>query len=92
MISDGRRFMLRVMAMQLARQAVKDDLKRRNCRPSYYASAEISKLAEQYLQAGHWAELEAEALQRIMASPSARAEYEKAGFKFEKAMARRRVA
>jgi hypothetical protein len=52
--------------------------------------AEINLMAEQYLQAGHWRELEALALAKIMSSPTLRPEYERAGAKYEAAMARRR--
>jgi hypothetical protein len=76
----------------MARQIGKDDLKRRNCRPSHYAQAEISRMAQQYLEAGNWQRLMAEALANIMASPRARLEYEAAGLKYEKAMARRKKA
>ena len=48
----GSRSPERVIAMQLARQAVKDELKRRNMKPSHYAQSEISKMAEQLLQSG----------------------------------------
>ena len=54
--------MLRVWAMMDARQIIRDDLKRRNCRPSHYAQAEISKVALQYLNEGRWAEFKAQAL------------------------------
>ena len=50
---DRQRFMRRVLAMRDARQIVLADLKRRNCQPSRYAMAEISKLAEQWLNEGH---------------------------------------
>jgi hypothetical protein len=59
--------MVRVHAMVAARQEVKYDLKRQNCKLSHYASAEISKLAEQHLFAGNWARLEAQAPAKIMA-------------------------
>jgi hypothetical protein len=87
-IVDGRRFMVRVMAIRLARQIVKEDLKRRNCMPSHYAQAEISRMAQQYLETGNWQRLMAEALEKIMASPHARLEYLAAGEKYELAMAR----
>lgn len=87
---DGRRFMLRVWAIVEARRIVKARLKAQGLRPSYYAAAEISRMAQQYLNEGHWAELELEALLKIVASPRAWAEYLAAGARFEKAMARAR--
>jgi hypothetical protein len=92
MIWDKRRMMLRVWAQCAARQIVKDDLKRRNMKPSRYAMREISIMAEQYLAAGNWERLEAEAFGRIMACPKLRAQYEAEGLKYEKAMARRKKA
>jgi hypothetical protein len=73
----------------MARQIVKDNLKRRNCKVTDYASREISKMAEQYLNEGHWAEPEAQALEKIMGCPKLRAEYEAYGRKLEAQMAKR---
>jgi hypothetical protein len=75
MPKDGRRDMLRVYAMSEARQAVKAQLKAANEKPSHYAQAEISRMAEQWLQAGHWQECHALALDKIMASPRLLAEW-----------------
>jgi hypothetical protein len=76
--------------MRDAQQIVKDDLKRRNCKPSHYAQREITLMAQQYLR-GHWRELEAQALAKIMSSPKLRAEYEKEGQRYEAQMAKRKT-
>jgi len=44
--------MLSAWAMADARQIIRADLKRRNCKPSHYAQAEISRMALQYLNEG----------------------------------------
>jgi hypothetical protein len=81
--------MISVFAMRDGRQIVRDDLKRRNMKPSHYAQREISQMAQQYLQqAGNWSRLRDQALERIMASPKLRAEYEAEGLKYEAAMAK----
>jgi hypothetical protein len=89
---DRRSTMLSVWAMCEARALVKADLKRRNCKPSHYAQREISLMAQQYLQAGHWAEMRELALAKIMSSPRLRAEYEAEGLKYEAVMARRKAS
>jgi hypothetical protein len=61
---DRRMMMLSVGAIADARQIIKNDLKRRNCKPSHYAQAEISKMALQYLQAGHWPVLRQQAFDK----------------------------
>jgi hypothetical protein len=81
--------MLRVWAMREARQIVRDDLKRRNCKPSHYAQAEISKMALQYLQAGHWPSLREQALKKIMATPALKAEWDREGQRYQALMSRR---
>jgi hypothetical protein len=58
---------------------------------SHYAQREISVMALQYVRAGHCRELEAQALAKIMSSPSLRLEFERAGAKYEAAMARRKT-
>jgi hypothetical protein len=75
--------------MMDARQIIRDDLKRRNCRPSHYAQAEISKMALQYLNEGRWAEFKAQALAKIMSSPTLKAEWDREGLRYEAAMAKR---
>jgi hypothetical protein len=76
--------------MRDARQIIRDQLKRRNCKPSHYAQREISQMAQQYLvEEGNRKRLEAEALAKIMASPKLRADYEAEGRKYEAKMARR---
>jgi hypothetical protein len=89
---DQRKTMISVFVASAARQIVRDDLRRRNCKPSHYAQAEIYLMARQYLQAGHWAELEAQALAKIMGDAKLRLEYEKAGLRYEAQMARRKPA
>jgi hypothetical protein len=81
--------MLRVSAVCEARQIVKDRPKAQGKQPSHYASAEISRMAQGYLE-GHWRELEAKALERIMASPRLRADYEKAVNKANRQIAKQR--
>jgi hypothetical protein len=49
-------------------------------------------MAQAYLAEGHWPRLEALALERIMACPKLRAGYERAGLRYEAAMARRKKA
>jgi hypothetical protein len=88
---DRQRMMPRVLAIAEARQIIRDRLKAENKQPSRYASREISVMAEAYLAEGHWAELEAEALAKIMASPEPRAEYEAEGRKYEAKIAKRRA-
>jgi hypothetical protein len=89
MPQDGRREMLIIYAMSEARAVVKARLRRENCKPSHYAQAEISRMALQYLQAGHWQELREQALAKIMDDAKLRAEYERAGAKYEAQMAKR---
>ena len=86
---DRRQDLLRVWAMMDARQIVKNDLKRRNCKPSHYAMAEISKMALNYLNEGRWAEFKAQALEKIMSSPRLKAEWDREGLRYEAAMAKR---
>jgi hypothetical protein len=81
--------MLSVFAMRDARQIVRDDLKRRNCKPSHYAQAEISRMALNYLNEGRWAEFKALALAKIMSSPKLKAEWDREGLRYETAMAKR---
>jgi hypothetical protein len=88
---DPRRFMLRAWALCEARRIVKARLKAQGLRPTHYASAEISKLAEGYFNEGHWRELEAQAYEKIMGSPRLRAEYEAEGEKYERQLARRKT-
>jgi len=64
-IVDHRRTMISVFAMRDARQIIRDDLKRRNCKPSHYAQREICEMALRYGR-DHWRELEARALAKIM--------------------------
>ena len=61
-------------------------------KPSRIAAREISEMAQAYLAEGHWPRLEALALERIMACPKLRAGYERAGLRYEAAMARRKKA
>jgi hypothetical protein len=89
---DRRSTMLRVWVMQMARAEIKAQLKRRNCQPCHYAQREISLMAEQWLQAGHWRELREQALAQIMSSPRLKAEWDREGLKYEAAMARRKAA
>jgi hypothetical protein len=86
---DRQRSLRRVLALAEARQIIRDRLHAKNMKPSRIAAAEISRMAQQYLNEGHWPELEAQALGRIMASPSLRLQYEAAGRKYAAAMARR---
>jgi hypothetical protein len=90
-VCQPQRFWLRVFALCEARQIVKARLQAQGQRPTHYSRREISKLAEAYLAEGHWAELEAQAYERIMGSPQLRAEYEKEGEKYERQMARRKT-
>jgi hypothetical protein len=68
--------MVRVSIMREARQIIRDQLRRKGHKPCHYAMREISLTALQYARE-HWAELEAQAFERIMSSPGLRAEWEK---------------
>jgi hypothetical protein len=71
-----------------ARQIVKDQLKRRNVKPSRYAQREISLMAQHYLQAGNWPRLRDQALAKILGSPKLRREWDREGLKYEAQMAK----
>jgi hypothetical protein len=86
---DRRTTLLSVFAMRDARQIVKANLKKRNAKPSHYAQAEISRMALQYCNAGHWQELREQALAQIMGDARLRAEYDREGLKYEAQMAKR---
>ena len=89
MPQDRRITILSVWAMMDARQIVKDNLKRRNCKPSHYAQREITQMALNYLNAGRWPELKALALAKIMSSPKLKAEWDREGLRYEAAMSKR---
>jgi hypothetical protein len=76
--------------MQDARQIVRDQLKRRNMKPSHFCMAEISKMALNYLNDGHWQELRQQALAKIMSSPRLKAEWDREGRRYEAAMSKRK--
>jgi hypothetical protein len=80
--------MLKVWAMSDAMQIVRARLKAQNHRLSDYARREISGMAMRYLNEGNWQRLEARAYEKIMATPTLRADYEKAGAKYEAQMAK----
>jgi hypothetical protein len=88
-IIDKRATWLRVWAMQEARSIVRDQLKRKNMKPSHFCQAEISKMALNYLNDGHWQELRQHAFERIMGEPRLKAEWIALGAKFEAQMAKR---
>jgi hypothetical protein len=85
---DRRPEMLILAAMSEARQVVKARLRRENCKPSHYASAEIGRMALRHSQE-HWPEFKALALARIMRTPRLKAEWDREGLRFEAAMAKR---
>jgi hypothetical protein len=88
MPQDRRHDLLVLAAMSEARPAVKADLKRRNAKPSHYASREIGRMALGYARE-HWPTLRAQALTKIMGDARLRAEWMAAGLSFEAAMAKR---
>jgi hypothetical protein len=84
--------MLKVWAVCDAMQIVRAWLKAQNHRLSEYAHREISEMPMRYLNEGNWQRLEARAYEKIMATPTLRADYEKAGAKYEAAMRRKTKA
>jgi hypothetical protein len=85
---DRQRMLRRVLAMAEARQIIRDRLHAKNMNPSRIAAAEISRMAQAWLNEGHWPELEAQALAKIMSRPELRARYEAEGLRYERQMAR----
>jgi hypothetical protein len=83
---DKRPFLIHVHAFLAARNAVKDRLKREGHIVSQYKASAITELAKQLLAANRERML-AEAKQRIMH----RAEYQRAGEKFERQLAKQQA-
>jgi hypothetical protein len=87
MIIDHRIGMVHIRALLTARDEVKLALKREGHIVSQFKASQITELAKQLLDADRPRLLE-EARERIMSSPSRRAEYERAGQKFATALAK----